>query len=150
MVEKSVRVAGEALERKISRETALTGVINREEPCITLLGGNEILPVKVKKVDGEEQLQESDTVLTGEEYRQLLEEVNRTVAALGEEITEGQIPIRPVQTGRTLPCEYCDYQDVCKIDCRDGGNQIYTIADRQAARKGGRDHAVDKGTTGNH
>ncbi len=150
MVEKSARVAGEALERKISRETALTGVINREKPCITLLGGNEILPVKVKKVDGEEQLQESDTVLTGEEYRQLLEEVNRTVAALGEEITEGQIPIRPVQTGRTLPCEYCDYQDVCKIDCRDGGNQIYTIADRQAARKGGRDHAVDKGTTGNH
>lgn len=150
MVEKTARTVGEALENKLQKETALTGVINVEEPCISLLGGSEILPVKVKKEDGELRIQESDTVLTQERYYNLLSEVQQTVAELGREMADGQIPIRPVQTGRTPPCAYCAYRDVCKLDCQDGGNQIYTIAGQQAIRKGGSEHEVDEGTAGNH
>lgn len=150
MVEKTARTVGEALENKLQKETALTGVINVEEPCISLLGGSEILPVKVKKEDGELRIQESDTVLTQERYYNLLSEVQQTVAELGREMADGQIPIRPVQTGRTPPCAYCAYRDVCKLDCQDGGNQIYTIAGQQAVRKGGSENEVDEGTAGNH
>lgn len=150
MVEKTSRTVGEALENKLQRETALTGVINMEEPCISLLGGTDILPVKVKKEDGELRIQESDTVLTQERYYSLLSEVQQTIAELGKEMADGQIPIRPVQTGRTPPCAYCEYRDVCKLDCQDGGNQIYTIAGQQAVRKGGSENGVDEGTAGNH
>lgn len=150
MVEKTTRTVGEALENKLQKETALTGIINMEEPCISLLGGSEILPVKLKKEDGEVQIQESDTVLTQERYRNLLSEVQQTVAELGREMAEGRIPIRPVQIGRTPPCSYCAYRDVCKLDCQDGGNQIYTVSGRQAVRKGGRKDEVDEGTTGDY
>lgn len=148
MVEKPKKI--ETLLQKISQKTALTGIVNREEPCLSLLGSPELLPVKVKNVEGTPTLQESENVLTGAEYRALLDEVRETVVTIGTEMVEGQIPIRPVREGRGQACDYCDYQDVCKLDCRDGGNHILTVKQLKNTQKGGRNHGVDQGTESGH
>ncbi len=150
MVEKSGRSVTDALTRRIHRETALTGIVNREEPCISLLGDAELLPVKVKELDGLPVIQESDTVVDAEQYRQLLTEVRETAAVIGTEMIRGRIPVRPVRTGRSLPCDYCDYRDVCKLDCTDGGNRIYTAGQLRQMQKGEGRNEVDRGTAEDH
>lgn len=150
MVEKTGKKITDALTRKISRETALTGIVNKDEPCLSLLGDTELLPVKVKEMDGVPTIQESDTVLTAQQYQELLTGVRDTVASIGTDMLAGQIPIRPVRMGRSLPCDYCDYQNVCKIDCVDGGNRTYTVNQLKALQKGGRNRGMDKGTESSH
>lgn len=150
MVEKTAKAVTDALSRRINKETALTGIVNKEEPCVSLLGNVETLPVKVEEIEGVPTIQESDTVLSGERYRELLGEVQETVANIGNHMMAGKIPIRPVRAGRGLPCDYCDYRDVCKLDCVDGGNQIYTVGQLKAEVQGGRNHGVDQGTKDNN
>lgn len=127
MVEKTSRNLTEALQHKIQRETAMTGVVNKEEPGISYLGDMETLPVKTQKTDEGIEIAQSDTVLTEKDYRQLLENVTQTAIRIGSDMKRGDIPIRPVRAGRSIPCEYCEYREVCKLDCIDGGNQIYTV-----------------------
>lgn len=127
MVEKTGRNLTEALQHKIQRETAMTGVVNKEEPGISYLGDMETLPVKTQKTDEGIEIAQSDTVLTEKDYRQLLENVTQTAIRIGSDMKRGDIPIRPVRAGRSIPCEYCEYREVCKLDCIDGGNQIYTV-----------------------
>lgn len=150
MVEKTGKSITDALTRKINRETALTGIVNKEEPCIALLGSAETLPVKVKEVDGTMEVQESDTVLDEKQYRNLLEEVEKTIADIGNDMITGKIPIQPVKSGRGMPCDYCDYKDVCKLDCHDGGNQVDTVERLSVRRKGGRNHGMDERAKDNH
>lgn len=146
MVEKTAQKLTDALDRKISRETALKGIVNKEEPCISLLGDREVLPIKVKEIDGMSAILDSENTVTLEEYRELLANVRHTTASIGSAMLEGQIPIRPVKTGRNLPCDYCDYQEVCKIDCGDGGNRICTVNQLKELREGGGTHELDKST----
>lgn len=127
MVEKTSKNLTEALQHKIQRETAMTGVVNKEEPGISYLGDMETLPVKTKKTEEGIEIAQSDTVLTEKDYRQLLENVTQTAVRIGSDMKRGEIPIRPVKAGRSIPCEYCEYREVCKLDCIDGGNQIYTV-----------------------
>lgn len=150
MVEKSGRKVTDALARRIDRETALTGIINREEPCISLLGNTELLPVKVKELDGVPVIQESDTVLDGNQYQQRLEDARAIAASIGTEMLEGKIPLRPVRTGRNLPCDYCEYKDVCKLDCMDGGNRIYTVHQLRKLQEGGSRYEMDRDTKADH
>lgn len=150
MVEKTSKKLTEALQHKIQRETAMTGVVNKEEPSISYLGDIETLPVKQKKTEEGTEIEESDTVLTESNYRQLLEEVTRTAAQIGSDMKRGDIPIQPVRTGRSVPCDYCAYREVCKLDCVDGGNQIYTVQQLKHSRKGESRHEMDKGTAEGH
>lgn len=150
MVEKTAQKITDGLTRKIHKETAMTGVVNKEEPCISLLGDIESLPVKMKEIDGEKVITESETVVDGAKYQDLLNEAKGMATNIGNQVLQGEIPIRPVKIGRGIVCDYCDYKDVCKLDCIDGGNQIYTVEQLAIQQKGGGNHAMDKGTTDNH
>lgn len=150
MVEKTGKKITEALSRKINRETALTGIVNKEEPCISLLGDEEVLPVKTKEIDGVPVVVDSDHVVNLEQYQELLASARDTAAAIGSAMLEGQIPIRPVKTGRSLPCDYCDYGDVCKLDCGDGGNQVCTVKQLKKLREGDSGHEMDSSPKGSN
>lgn len=143
MVEKTGKNITDALERNIRRATAMTGIVNQDVLDSPILGNREILPVKEKKTDGE-GAQFGETVLDGRQYQAVLREVRQTVETIGTEMLQGNIPVRPVKIGNRIPCDYCDYRDVCKLDCRDGGNQIYTVSQLQA--EGGRNRGVDTGS----
>lgn len=150
MVEKTGKKITEALNRKIDKETALTGFVNKEEPCISLLGDEEVLPVRTKEIDGMLTVVDSDHVVTLEQYQELLACAGNTAASIGSAMMKGQIPVRPVRTGRSQPCDYCSYGDVCKIDCSDGGNQICTVKQLKELRKGDGSHGMDGGSEISH
>lgn len=178
MVEK--RSKEETTQKNIAKATAMTGLVNEDEPCMTFMGNEDILPVYIEKekkaveapasykedgmedmpkTEGEQQTGQTqqseregriqqneqagriqqneqtgqiqqneqagqDRHMNTERYLELLDEVRGTVKELGEEILSGEIPIRPVRSGRGLPCDYCDYRDVCKLDLKDGGNRV--------------------------
>lgn len=150
MVEKTSKKISEALSRKISRETALTGIVNKEEPCVSLLGDEEVLPVRIKEIDGVPTVMDSKHVVNSEQYQELLVQARDAAAAIGSAMLEGQIPVRPVKTGRSLPCDYCDYQDVCKLDCGDGGNQVCTVKQLKELRKGDSSYGMDSRPKGSN
>jgi ATP-dependent helicase/nuclease subunit B len=124
MVER--RAKEETTKKNIEKVTAMTGLVNEEEPCISYMGSEELLPVHG---DGTEDASET------EQYMELLSQVQGTVKELGEAMIDGKIPIRPVKTGRSMPCDFCDYQDVCKLDCKDGGNHVMTAEQLLAVRR---------------
>lgn len=114
MIEKKVKE--ETTLKNIREATAMTGIINDDETCKAYMGDPSLLP-------GPDE--------TTGQYTDLLNNVQSVVKNLGEEILKGQIPIRPVTAGRGLPCDYCDYKDVCKLDIKDGGNRIVTAKQLQ-------------------
>jgi ATP-dependent helicase/nuclease subunit B len=124
MVER--RAKEETTRRNIEKVTAMTGLVNEEAPCIQYMGSEELLPIQAaEKEDASEKVQ----------YLDLLSQVQGTVKELGEDMINGQIPIRPVKTGRSMPCDFCDYQDVCKLDCKDGGNHVTTAEQLISGRR---------------
>ncbi len=149
MIEKKAK--DETTKKNIAKVTAMTGLVNEEAPCIQYMGAEELLPVKAQKkgkypdagvgnqISGTEEiseaLAESEEILNTERYMELLSQVRNTVKELGEDMMKGEIPIRPVKSGRGMPCDFCDYQDVCKLDCKDGGNRIVTAEQLMRYRK---------------
>lgn len=117
----------ETTKNSIAKATAMTGLVNEEEPCISYMGTEDILPVGTQK----------EGIHDTEAYLDLLSQVQDTVKTLGNDMMRGEIPIRPVKIGRSLPCDYCDYKDVCKLDCEDGGNRVVTPEQVMAQRKKG-------------
>ena len=150
----------ETTQKNIAKATAMTGLINEDEPCIAYMGNEDILPVhkekkgiekkpgevgqegngtlkipaEAQKQENEAQRQEKQEGLTTEQYLELLSQVQDTVKELGEEMMEGEISIRPVRSGRSIPCDFCDYRDVCKLDVKDGGNCVVTAEQLKKTR----------------
>lgn len=128
MVEKKVKE--ETTIRNVVKATAMTGIVNEDENCRSYMGDPDILPGPDEELG---------------KYSDLLEEVQDTVKNLGEDILGGKIPIRPVKAGRGLPCDYCDYRDVCKLDVKDGGNRVITAKQLMKDRKMEQTAAGNKG-----
>ncbi|MBR1567775.1 MAG: PD-(D/E)XK nuclease family protein, partial [Lachnospiraceae bacterium] len=116
--------------RNVVKATAMTGIVNEDENCRSYMGDPDILPGPDEELG---------------KYSDLLEEVQDTVKNLGEDILGGKIPIRPVKAGRGLPCDYCDYRDVCKLDVKDGGNRVITAKQLMKDRKMEQTAAGNKG-----
>lgn len=159
MIEKKAK--DETTQKNIAKVTAMTGLVNEEEPCIQYMGAEDLLPVKshfgagttrgfndnltgINAKETTENLNaenpesldaESEEILNTERYMELLSQVQDTVKELGEDMMRGEIPIRPVKSGRGMPCDFCDYQDVCKLDCKDGGNRVVTAEQLMKYRK---------------
>ena len=126
MVPKAAR--DETTLRYIAKGTSMTGLVNEDEPCVPYMGSIELLPTKAKK-----NAEDTD-ILTTDKYMELLDQAQKTAKDLGGDMLRGEIPIRPVKSGRGLPCDYCNYKDVCKLDVKDGGNQIITAEQLMKSR----------------
>jgi len=53
----------------------------------------------------------------------LLRHTRQQAASLAEGLYGGDTSIRPMQTGSTVSCEYCDYKGVCGFDPEARGAQ---------------------------
>ena len=126
MVPKAAR--DETTLRNIAKGTSMTGLVNEDEPCVPYMGAIEVLPAKAKK-----NAEDTD-ILTTDKYMELLSQAQDTAKTLGDDMLRGEIPIRPVKSGRGLPCDYCSYKDVCKLDVKDGGNQIISAEQLMKSR----------------
>ena len=58
----------------------------------------------------------SAEALPREDFKALLDEVETTLAELGERIFSGAAEVDPYRKGNQTPCEFCDYHAACRID----------------------------------
>ncbi len=65
--------------------------------------------------------------LTEEEFDALLFNVRRKVIALAEDVSRGDIAIKPAKLDNRTPCDYCDYKALCQIDEEIHQNNFRTI-----------------------
>jgi ATP-dependent helicase/nuclease subunit B len=58
----------------------------------------------------------STEALLPEEFLALLDRVESQLIAMGRQIFAGTAAVDPYRKGSTTPCDFCDYQSICRID----------------------------------
>ena len=51
-------------------------------------------------------------------FYEIMEHVNRKMAAFSEEIMDGRTDVNPYRMGDKTACDYCPYTSICSFDCR--------------------------------
>lgn len=74
---------------------------------------DSILPLKFKKDGG---LATSTSLLSEEDFRNLLTIVKKNLLKIYRSMEEGHIEIRPVNYNKKIPCTYCPYHSICHFD----------------------------------
>lgn len=90
------------------------------------------------------------TVYSRDDFAAMTEYVQRLMGYMGQEILEGQFPIRPYKQKNTSACKYCAYKALCRFDSSREGNyyrQLDTLDKEQVLDKmkeGGATYEMDK------
>ena len=105
------------IDEKILEEYRMSGLVNSDETVYRLMDNDfssrsRIIPVSVKKDGG---FGIGSSVASEEEFNIISDYVNLKITDSGREILNGDIKAEPHRTTRSgnLPCDYCDYADVC-------------------------------------
>ncbi len=117
-VETPVELKDEEIERQISEQLRMNGVVNSAPHIVELLdktmeGKSEVIPVERKK-DG--SFSSRSSVLSDAELRTVSEYVSRKIAEIGREILDGSISLNPYEKGKEEACTYCAYKKVCGFE----------------------------------
>ena len=67
------------------------------------------------KKDGEPMAGNTD-LMSPDQFRQLLDQVEEQLVRMGREIYNGEIGLNPFQKGKERACDKCDYQGICRFD----------------------------------
>jgi ATP-dependent helicase/nuclease subunit B len=79
---------------------------------------NPVLSIRTKK-DG--SFRSGSPVLSLDEIKHLLQEVEMTLGRLAQQILDGNMPLRPArQRGKPSPCTYCLFRSICRFDLKLG------------------------------
>ncbi len=119
--EEEARRTSEDLVRKQLRPNGMVGAEDDilEHLDHALSGSNvtsDVVPVSRKK-DG--TIRSSSRTFTKEEYEQIMQQLERRICQLAEDILEGRTDARPVRYDtNTTACTYCPYRDACGFDRR--------------------------------
>ena len=54
--------------------------------------------------------------LEGEDFEAVLAYAGKRIRGLGHEILNGQIGVKPYKLGNEIPCTYCPYRSVCRVE----------------------------------
>jgi ATP-dependent helicase/nuclease subunit B len=55
-------------------------------------------------------------LMTEEEFQALSLEVDAKLEELADQMIGGEIPISPMRTKSSKPCDFCDFKSVCRFD----------------------------------
>ncbi len=139
----------EKLEKKRIDESRLTGLVNEDEVCRTLMDHQtgQVSPVRYKQ-DGSLAAINSSLVST-DELKQISEFVRRKILETGNSIVHGQIVMNPEKGELTSPCNFCDYKSICRFEPGVGGNayRIHPQIDEKEAKQRILDIGLEKGET---
>ena len=85
---------------------------------------DSILPLKFKK-DG--SLASSTSLLSEEDFKNLLTIVKKNLLKIYRSMEEGHIEIRPVNYNNKIPCTWCPYHSICHFDPKAEGERYEYI-----------------------
>ena len=105
-------------EPAISKKDMTSGFLLQDTTVLkdldSALGEDDsYLSVRLKKDGG---LYSNTSLLTEEDFQFLLTIVKKKLLSLYTEMSQGQIPIRPVRYKGASPCTYCPYHPICRFD----------------------------------
>ena len=58
----------------------------------------------------------STEAVSGQEFTDLLDQVEEQLRLIGEQIFSGAAAVDPYRKGSVTACEFCDYRAACRID----------------------------------
>lgn len=140
------------VENSILKELRLDGLVNMEGQALEhlehgLSGTSLLIPVGKNK-DG--SLSKNSRVLTGEEFRTVLDYADKKAEQIRGGIRSGKVEAAPYQMKDETGCDYCPYSDICGFDLRISGCRYrklekYTMQEalermhRETENSGGKD-----------
>ena len=114
-------VSAEDYEGRRDRNYRLKGFVLNDEKIIRAMDRefsveSDVIPVKIKK-DEQYAAAAKGRLFSGNEFRELCEQVDVQVKRICSEILSGNINAAPVQEGTMKSaCTYCNYKSVCMFD----------------------------------
>ncbi|MBE5867496.1 MAG: helicase-exonuclease AddAB subunit AddB [Lachnospiraceae bacterium] len=117
-VEAAGQLADQELNELLVAKLRTIGIVNADAAVVERLdreleGKSDVIPVERKK-DG--SLSTRSSALSREELQDISDYVNQKVRAIGREILDGNISLRPYESGDRQACTFCDYRAVCGFD----------------------------------
>lgn len=128
-------LAPEELEKKILQNLKMNGYVLKDTEAVSLMdkeidGYSALVPVALKK-DGQ-FYQNSENLLTLEEFEKLKNHLEKVVTEIGEEILSGCVAVHPYYYKGKSPCRYCVYKPVCRFDTAIPGQTYRNLPEREA------------------
>ena len=114
-------VSAEDYEGRRDRNYRLKGFVLNNEKIIRAMdrefaSESDVIPVKIKK-DETYAAAANGRLFSGDEFRELCNQVNEQVGRICSEILSGNIKAAPVQESTLkTACTYCNYRSVCMFD----------------------------------
>ncbi len=113
-LKKALRMDGVA-----NQDTKILGYLDRKlrtkEGGLAASVKSSVIPVETNR-SGE--LTRRSKVSDTRGFYEIMEHVNRKMAAFSEEIMHGRTDVNPYRMGDKTACDYCPYASVCSFDCR--------------------------------
>lgn len=110
---------------KLLQELRLEGLAVADDEVIRYMDQSpektpQILPLKYNK---DKKLSAASDAAPPEDFREIMQYVNKKAVEIGEGIYAGRTDIRPYRSGSSggTACEYCSYRAVCGFDTRLSG-----------------------------
>lgn len=128
-------VKKEIYEDEIFKELSLKGyvvddlnVINNIDEDFMKNKSSDIISVKLK---ADNTISKTSKTLADNEYKVILDKVNRISSELSQRIINGEIDINPYKKeDDKTPCAYCEYKAVCQFDSSIDGNKYRFIENK--------------------
>lgn len=96
----------------------MDGFVLNDEEVIEGIGGNKSKTNSVFKSS-------KKTILDEESFNKLLDDINNKIVQMAEDISSGEIGIKPKRIKDKTSCKYCLYGGICKFDSSiDGARYI--------------------------
>lgn len=99
----------------IYKKLKMTGVVAASDEVLRAIDDEydtKSMVAPIKKLDDKI----SKTMLSGEEFQNMLDYSERMVLRIGNRVVDGDISISPFKGSKKNACEFCEYSGICRYD----------------------------------
>lgn len=108
----------EKINKELIKEMKLKGIYVSDAKVLEGLDrkykdtGSSFIDVNSRNINNKNK------VISEEEFKKECSEIQNILKEIGKEITRGVTSIKPKKCNGRVPCEYCDYMNICRKDIR--------------------------------
>lgn len=89
------------------------------------------LVIPATKLKSGELRKDRSNYLSENEFNELFETTENNIKEIGKEILGGNINVSPISNKNIIPCTFCSYKGICKIDLKDENKKYRFIGDEK-------------------
>ena len=111
--------SAEQIQEQLRKAFFLKGILVDEGDNVEAIAGTfekQSLVTAISNSKGGLKGTSASLLMTESEFHQLAEAVDEKLDELADQMLAGEIPISPMRSGNRKPCDFCDYQSVCRFD----------------------------------